>query len=133
MERQIQTLLTILIFISLGIIGITYYKANSAKSTKDETPMPSLDLTGKQLLEITAKGGYTPKELNAKSGVETILRVTTKNTFDCSSALVIPALSVKKNLPPTGTTDIVIPAQKSGTKIAAACSMGMYAFEINFD
>jgi plastocyanin domain-containing protein len=136
MEKQIHTILTILIVISVGIIGTTFYKSNNAnwsKPSNNEAINTQLDTNGKQVLEVTAKGGYTPKELNAKANIETILRITTKNTFDCSSALVIPTLKVKKNLPPSGTTDISIPPQKAGTKISVACSMGMYAFEINFN
>ena len=136
MEKQIYTILTVLIVISLGIIGTTFYKPNSAnwaKPSNNETINTPLDTNGKQVLEVTAKGGYTPKELNAKANIETVLKITTKNTFDCSSALVIPTLNIKKNLPPSGTTDIAIPPQKAGTKISAACSMGMYAFEISFN
>jgi plastocyanin domain-containing protein len=53
---------------------------------------------GKQVIEILARGGYSPRKTVAKAGVPTILRVKTQNTYDCSSALVIPALNYRKFL-----------------------------------
>ncbi len=88
---------------------------------------------GKQVIEVSAKGGYSPRMTVAKANVPTILRVTTNATFDCSSALRIPALSYSKNLPATGTTDIEVPAQAAGTTLKALCSMGMYNFSITFN
>ncbi len=82
-----------------------------------------------QIIELRAKGGYTPKVSRAQAGIPTILRVTTSGTFDCSSALRIPSLQVSKNLPATGVTDIVLGTLTSGT-IQGNCSMGMYPFSI---
>ncbi|HXK38433.1 MAG TPA: hypothetical protein VJ579_05200 [Candidatus Paceibacterota bacterium] len=87
---------------------------------------------GKQIIEITARGGYAPRNSIAKAGVPTIIRMKTSGTFDCSSALSIPSLAIRLNLPPSGVKDIEIPAQKAGSKLAATCSMGMYNFDIQF-
>ncbi len=87
---------------------------------------------GKQVIDVSAKGGYTPRMTIAKAEVPTILRVKTNATFDCSSALRIPAINYSQNLPPTGTTDIEVPAQAAGTTLKALCSMGMYNFSISF-
>ncbi len=88
---------------------------------------------GKQIIDISAKGGYAPRLTVAKANVPTILRVKTSATFDCSSALRIPTLKYSKNLPPTGTTDIEVPAQAAGTTLKALCSMGMYNFSVTFN
>lgn len=93
---------------------------------------PPADPSGKQILNLTAKGGYSPKSQIGKAGTPTILKVATKNTFDCSVALSIPSLGVSKYLPGTGVTDIEIPPQKSGTTLRGSCSMGMYTFNIKF-
>ncbi len=85
-----------------------------------------------QIIDLTAKGGYKPSVINAVAGKETVLRVNTNNTFDCSSALTIPKLGVQKNLPPTGKTEISLGIQKAGTEIDGTCSMGMYSFKIKF-
>jgi plastocyanin domain-containing protein len=87
---------------------------------------------GKQIVEITAKGGYSPVVSTASSSMPTILRVKTDSTFDCSSFLVIPSMNVSRTLPQTGNTDIDLGMPTAGT-LSGTCSMGMYSFAINFD
>ena len=53
-------------------------------------------------------------------------------TFDCSAGVVIPSLSVRQNLPPSGSTDIEVPPQQSGTQLQGLCIMGMYHFAVQF-
>ncbi len=88
---------------------------------------------GKQIITITAKGGYSPRTMTAKAGVPTELRVDTNNTYDCTSALNIPSIGYSNYLPATGSTTIPLPPQKTGTALRGLCSMGMYNFVINFD
>jgi len=88
--------------------------------------------TDKQILDLRAKGGYSPSVIMAAANKETILRVNTQNTFDCSSAFTIPSLGIRRNLPATGSTEIALGSQKPGTEIAGTCSMGMYNFTIKF-
>lgn len=88
---------------------------------------------GKQVIDISAKGGYSPRLVTAKAGMPTILRVSTNGTFDCSASLVIPKLSYQKFLQPSGKEDIIIaPEQAQGT-LQGLCSMGMYNFQIKFE
>ncbi len=86
---------------------------------------------GKQIIEISAKGGYTPRVSIAASGIPTILRFNTKGTFDCSSSVRIPSMNIGKILPNSGITDIDLGVQKAGT-LQGVCGMGMYPFEIQF-
>ncbi len=88
---------------------------------------------GTQIVEIGAKGGYSPQASVAKADIPTILRMQTRGSFDCSSALTIPSLGYRANLPPSGTTDIPMPPQKSGTILQGHCAMGMYSFEVRFE
>lgn len=88
---------------------------------------------GKQVIAITAKGGYSPRVTNAKAGIPTVIKMDTRGTFDCSSALAIPSIGYQKNLPPSGETTIELPPQKAGTNMRGLCAMGMYNFSINFD
>ena len=88
---------------------------------------------GIQLIDIRAKGGYSPRLTYAQSGIPTILRVETTNTFDCSSSLVIPSLKYRANLTASGITEIELPPQKAGSKLNGLCSMGMYGFEVRFN
>jgi plastocyanin domain-containing protein len=86
---------------------------------------------GKQIIEIQAKGGYTPRKSIAKAGIPTILRMNTKGTFDCSSSIRIPSMNLFKSLPQSGVTDIDLGTQKAGV-VNGSCGMGMYPFEIDF-
>lgn len=86
---------------------------------------------GVQVIEIRAKGGYSPRKTEAVAGVPTVIRMNTKSTFDCSSALTIPSLGIQKSLPMNGTTDIDIGTPEAGS-LLGTCSMGMYRFEVVF-
>lgn len=86
---------------------------------------------GKQIIEISAKGGYQPRKSIAKAGIPTIIRFDTKGTFDCSSSVRIPSMNISRNLPQTGTTDIDIGSQQAAT-LQGTCGMGMYPFEVEF-
>src|SRR3990167_8399448 len=87
---------------------------------------------GVQYVDITAKGGYSPRVIEAKAGMPTILRMKTSGTFDCSASLVIPKLSYQKFLQPSGTEEISISSEQAQGTMQGLCSMGMYSFEIDF-
>ncbi len=88
---------------------------------------------GKQVIEIVAKGGFRPRVTQAKSGMPTVLRIKTNNTFDCSSTIVIPALQYRARLESSGITEVEIPMQPAGKNIRGICAMGMYGFNIQFN
>ena len=86
---------------------------------------------GVQVIEISAKGGYSPRKSVAKSGIPTVLRIDTNGTFDCSAIVRIPSLNITKNLPQSGVTDIDLGTSTIG-KLNGSCGMGMYPFEVLF-
>lgn len=88
-------------------------------------------VNGKQIIEIHAKGGYTPRVSTAKAGIPTILRFDTNGTFDCSASVRIPSMNITQVLPNSGLTDIDLGSQKVGG-LQGTCGMGMYPFEIRF-
>ena len=90
------------------------------------------DENGIQIIEVTAKGGYSPDETTAKALLPTILRFVTDDTFDCSSSVIIPNLRIRKRLPLSGKTDIQLPTIPENTTITVYCGMGMYYFNLNF-
>lgn len=104
-------------------------------NTPSGQPAPAANnvsiVDGKQIIEINAKGGYTPRTSVAKAGVPTVIRLITNGTFDCSSYVRIPSLNVSKALPQTGSTDIDVGVTVAGT-LQGMCGMGMYPFEVNF-
>ncbi len=124
--------LSISILVALILIGGAY--ALTKKSpTSDQTPIVNnvSIIDGKQVIEITARGGYQPRKSLAKSGIPTVIRFKTNGTFDCSSSVRIPSLQISQFLPQTASTDIAIGTPKIGT-LAGSCGMGMYPFEIEF-
>lgn len=121
--------------ITIVLIGVAYNNRTPKVTRYSDAQTIGSNVStadGKQIIEINAKGGYSPRATVAKAGQPTILRIKTNATFDCSSSLRIPAIGYSKNLPATGTTDIELPAQNAGTTLKALCSMGMYNFSINF-
>lgn len=88
---------------------------------------------GKQVIQITAKGGYAPRVTVAKANTPTVINVQTNGTYDCSSSLSIPSVGFRKILPASGMTQIEIPPQKSGATVKGVCAMGMYSFAVNFN
>lgn len=131
-ENKPLLLMAIPIFLVLGYL---LFKVGTLEGkTNENVALGTVvsNLEGKQVIEVTAKGGYSPVLIKAEANKDTILRVLTNNTFDCSSALTIPSLGIRKNLPPTAATDIPLGPQKPGTKLAGTCSMGMYQFSIDF-
>jgi P-type Cu+ transporter len=86
---------------------------------------------GTQVVEIAARGGYTPRDSVAKAGLPTLIRFKTSGTFDCSSSVIIPALGISKYLPQSGSTDVDLGTQPAGL-LQGSCGMGMYPFAINF-
>ncbi len=98
---------------------------------KQGTPANNVSiLDGQQIVEITAKAGYTPRVSEVKAGVPTILRVDTQGTFDCSSQIRVPSLNISQALPPSGVTDIALGILEPGV-LNGTCGMGMYPFQLN--
>lgn len=87
---------------------------------------------GVQIIEITAKGGYSPLQTTAKAYLPTLLRMVTDDTFDCSSSVIIPNLRLRKRLPLSGNTDIQLPTIPEDTELTVYCGMGMYYFNLEF-
>ncbi|OGG92846.1 hypothetical protein A2609_00660 [Candidatus Kaiserbacteria bacterium RIFOXYD1_FULL_47_14] len=124
---------------SLSIIIAALFIGGAILFTLSNTPsgqsVPSANnvsiVNGKQIIEINAKGGYSPRVSVAKAGVPTVIRLITNGTFDCSSYVRIPSLGISKALPQTGSTDIDVGTAGAGT-LQGMCGMGMYPFEVNF-
>lgn len=125
-QAIIGILLTITIVVAVVVLTRGSDEQNSVAKTSDVS-------NGTQVITVTAKGGYSPRQTLARANMPAILKVKTQGTFDCSSALTIPAIGYNKTLPASGETSIDIPAQKPGTTIEGFCAMGMYYFDISFN
>lgn len=115
------------------ISGSILFLGSSGASENGQQANNVSVVDGKQIIEIGAKGGYSPRVSAAKADMPTILKIKTNGTFDCSSAVSIPSIGYRANLPPTGEKEIEIPPQKSGTIMRGTCAMGMYNFQVKFD
>ena len=87
---------------------------------------------GKQVINILARGGYSPRVTLAKADLPSVIKMQTNGTFDCSASVTIPSLNYRTMLVPTGVSEVEVPAQKAGAVLRGACGMGMYSFEIRF-
>ena len=125
-----------IIISSAFVLGALMLSSVEKVSTESVPAVPVNNVTvenGKQIVSITAKGGYSPRLSKAKADMPTILKVETTGTFDCSSALNLPSINYRKNLPQSGVTEIELPPQKAGSTFEGLCSMGMYGFNIVFE
>jgi plastocyanin domain-containing protein len=124
--------------LSIVILGLLIGGAiflSSSGTTQTSTPsIHNVSVTsGKQVVEIGVKGGYTPQLTTAQANMPTVLRMKTNATFDCSASLSIPGIGYRNFLPSSGLTDIEVPAQKPGTVLRGVCAMGMYHFAVQFN
>lgn len=126
---------TVIAIIVAGVlIGGAVMISRGSSPQPNTTGLSAQNVTitdGKQIIEITAKGGYQPRQSIAKAGIPTILRFNTQGTFDCTATVRIPNMNISKSLPPSGVTDIDVGAQKI-TTLQGTCGMGMYPFEVEF-
>ncbi len=130
----------IALVIGIGLIGVVVFVTKS-RSDDDIQVNTSIQkemgannvqiIDGKQIIEINARGGYTPKSSVAKAGIPTVVRFNTTGTFDCSSSVRIPSMNISQILPQTGTTDIDLGIPQKGP-LSGSCGMGMYPFDITF-
>lgn len=120
------------IIVAAAIIGGAFMLTGSGNNTGQTANANNVSIVdGKQIIEISAKGGYQPRKSIAKAGIPTIIRFNTKGTFDCSSSVRIPSLNISKSLPQSGVTDVDIGSSQIGT-LNGSCGMGMYPFEVEF-
>src|SRR3989344_9064824 len=113
---QTKTIIISILVITLVVgagIWLSQGKNNSSAETEQTAGNVSM-VNGKQIITINAKGGYMPRITTAKAGVPTVITMKTRGTFDCSSAITIPSLNYRSNLPPSGETLIDVPAQNVG-------------------
>lgn len=127
--KNLPTILSVLVAIVV-IGGAIAFSQKSVDSGKD---VQNVSMEGEtQVIEIDARGGYSPKLSVARAGVPTVLRLKTNGTYDCSAAVAIPSIGFQKNLDPKGMTEVEIPASSAQGTLNGMCSMGMYNFSVKF-
>ncbi len=125
----ISSILAILLIVS----SVLLLRGSTDSSTTPRAQSNVSIVDGTQIIEINARGGYSPWLTQAKANMPTNFKIVTRGTFDCSSALVIPAINYRGHLPPSGETLIELPPQPQGSIVRGLCAMGMYNFSIKFN
>ena len=117
----------------------TSEKETSAATSGSETASPSettaqpVDPAAQQIIEVVASGGYSPKKIDAKADVPTILIMKSEGAYGCERAFNIPDLGISEILPENGQTQFDLGTHAKGTKLLGVCGMGMYYFQIFFN
>ena len=126
-----NTILISIIAVGVLIAGAIMFSGGSSSPKDTPTKENVSVVNNNQIIELKAKGGYTPRASLAKAGMPTILRFNTNGTFDCSSFVRIPSMNITKILPNSGTTDIDLGIPQAGV-FQGTCGMGMYRFSVEF-
>ena len=79
---------------------------------------------GRQEVEITVKGGYSPNLIRAREGVPLRLVFDRKEAGDCTSRVVFPDFGVTRSLAPFARTTLEFTPDRSG-EFGFACGMNM--------
>lgn len=116
---------------ALLIGGAIMYTSKNPPQIPTEPANNVSIVDGKQIIDVSVKGGYHPKVSTAKAGIPTVLRFNTNGSYDCSTTVRIPSMGISKSLPPSGSTDIDLGSPQVAT-LQGVCGMGMYSFQVNF-
>ena len=107
--------------------------SETGTTTAAETTAPTADQGTQQVIEVIASGGYSPREIDAKADVPTILIIKSEGAYGCERAFNIPDLGISEILPENGQTQFDLGTHAKGTKLLGVCGMGMYYFQIFFN
>ncbi|PKL36930.1 hypothetical protein CVV38_03525 [Candidatus Peregrinibacteria bacterium HGW-Peregrinibacteria-1] len=131
MNKNFSIIVTFALIIGIGIVffgGSLFNSSETGEGISNNVEIRD----GIQYIEITARGGYSPKISEAAANIPTKLIVKTQGTYDCSAALVVRDVGFQKILDPTGEEVIDLYTPKAGQSIQGLCSMGMYRFVVQF-
>lgn len=104
--------------------GITYCSNEFSDSTQ------RIQAVSEQTITIE-NYGYNPREFTVKAGSEVKITLINKDAYSCAQAFTIPALNIRKIVPPGKIETVSFTAPKKSGQIAFLCSMGMYRGTIN--
>ena len=108
--------------------------SGTGSTAATETTAEPTNPAAQQIVEVTARsGGYSPRKLEAKADVPTILIMKSEGAYGCERAFYIPDLNIGEILPENGQTQFDLGTQAKGTKLLGVCGMGMYYFQIFFN
>ncbi len=119
---------------ALTLLGSIYTFSNFVEAAVNPRPNSAVAATlsgNSQAITINVTdAGYSPRNINLKSGVKTKLILQTDHTQGCSLSFTIPTLNLSKLLPSTGTETLEFTPSTKGP-LVFSCSMGMYSGVFN--
>ena len=129
-----KSYITISLLVVVVLIGGALFLSNKNSQVKGEDTSQYISVeNGIQVINVIANSqGYTPKSIEAKAGIETVLRMESQNTYGCERSFRIPSMDITEILPTQGSVDIPLGTPSKGENIFGSCSMGMYTLKISF-
>ena len=88
------------------------------------TPETAELRAGRQEVDVTVKGGYSPNLIRARSGVPLRLVFDRQEAGDCTARVVFPDLGVSRSLAPFARTAVDLTPDRPG-EFGFACGMNM--------
>lgn len=116
--------------LSLQNLSRNLFPSNNSASV--QTSSSQINSDGSLRLNVENEG-YFPQTLRADANKPLKLNLVTDQTYSCARDFVIPAIGFYQLLPDTGSVQVNIPTQPSGTRMFFTCSMGMYTGMIIFE
>ena len=116
----------------LSFQNLSRSRLPSESTTSAQASSPQSTTSDGGLTLNVENEGYFPQTLRADANTDIKLNLITNKTYSCARDFVIPALNFYQLLPDTGSVQVNIPAQPSGTRMFFTCSMGMYTGMIVF-
>lgn len=80
---------------------------------------------GRQVVEVTIRGGYFPARIVARPGVPIRIAFRREDDDRCTERVVFSAPRLERHLASAGTTIVDLPAQPAG-EVRFTCGMGRY-------
>ena len=98
---------------------------NSPAAAESPTTTATATGGGQEVVITAASGGYTPENVQVRSGVPTTLIVRSDGAAGCVRSFIIPSRDEERVLPVNGDTRIDLGALQPG-RLDYSCGMGMY-------
>jgi plastocyanin domain-containing protein len=102
----------------LGLVLLSLGACNKSDATPPADGRPTIKVA-------VGAAGYSPSEAKAPSGKPVRLEFTRTTDEGCGQQLVIPSLSIKKDLPLNQPVAVDVTMPSSG-KLAFTCGMDMF-------
>lgn len=92
---------------------------------KGETVSAAMSAHGRQVVDVTVKGGYQPAAIQVQAGQPVRLNFTRREASTCGEEVVFPDFGQRAHLPENQTIALEVVPDKPG-EYEFTCGMNMY-------